>query len=144
MLNFSKNSSFLLLSNLLLMSFLLNGCGNDKIAKCREIITLAVEIDQKTKENLNNKNAENVLAVADIFEKNSTQIKNLSIKDEQLNKYANQLSDIYQQYAEATRNFMVAFQAKKVEQAIFYKEQISELFQKQKQLVSDINNYCQL
>jgi mevalonate kinase len=127
----------------LLITFLLNGCGNDKLAKCREIITIAVEIDQKTKENLNNKNAENVLAVADIFEKNSTQIKKIIIKDEQLNKYSKELGEIYQKYAETTRNFIVAFQDKNVEQAVFYKEEISKLFQKQQQLVTEINSYCQ-
>ena len=125
MLKLSKNTGFLLLSNLLLITVFLNGCGNDKLAKCREIISLAVEIDQKTKENLNNKNAENVLGVADVFEKNSTQIKNLSVKDEQLNKYSKELSDIYQQYAEATRNFMVAFQDKNVEGLKLFAETVN-------------------
>lgn len=133
--------------NLVLISLfstsLLSGCSSDRLVKCAEIVNIATEMSKETQDNLANKNVKNVLAVADIFEKNSVQIKGIRIRDKQLNEYSKELSNIYQQYADSTRNFIEAFQDKDVEQALFYKEEISKLFEQQQQVVNDINQYCQ-
>ena len=113
------------------------------MVKCREIVNIATDINKQTQDNLTNKNVKGVLAVADVFEKNSAQIKTTNIRDKQLNKYSEELSNIYQEYADATRNFIKAFEDKNLEQALFYKEEVRKLFEQQQQVVTNINKYCQ-
>lgn len=140
--NFQKNNYSLLLI-FLLISYLLTGCFNDKKIKCREITTIAVQLDNETKSNLTNQNPKNVLAVADAFDNSAKRIKTIKIKDQQLNKYNEELGNIYQEYAEATRNFIKAFQDKDLDEALNQKEKVTNLFQQQQQVVNNINNYCQ-
>lgn len=143
MFKFCKSNYSLLLIFLVVTS-LLSACGNDKSIKCREIITIAVKLDKETKNKLTDQNPNNVLKVADIFDNSAKEIKNIKIKDEQLNKYNQELGAIYQNYAQSTRNFVKAFEEKDLDKALFEKEQISQLFQRQQTLVNDINNYCAL
>lgn len=142
MFSLKKNNPRLIVC-LIFVIYFLTSCGNDKLAKCKEIRLIAIEIDQKTKENLHNTNAQSILDVVDVFQNNSTKMNNIKIKDEQLNKYKQELSNIYQQYADVTRNFIQAFQNKDVDQALFYKKEITKLFQQQQQLVTNIDTYCQ-
>lgn len=140
MLNSSKKYYLLLI--LIITNLLLVSCGNDKLIKCQKITTLALTLDQEVKENLKNNDPNSVKKVITIFEQKSKELKNIPIRDEKLNQYNQQLSQIYQQYGENTHQFLKNFEAKNVEKTLFYQQEINTLFQQQKQLVTEINNYC--
>lgn len=137
-----NNYRFILLFSLI--ASLISSCGNDRLTKCREVITVALVVNQKTEENLGSKNIEDVTSVADVFEQSSQQIKNIKIKDEQLKEYTQKLSDIYQEYANTTRNFIDATKAENIDSARLHTKEIEKLFEKQKPLVTQINQYCRL
>ncbi len=128
---------------ILCLNLTLAGCLNGKLKSCRQIITITGEVEKNAKENLSSQNIKNILQVADSFELASQQILAEEIKDQELAEYTKNISNIYQEYANVTRNFITAFQQKDKDKAIFYKEEVSRLFTKQQKLVTQINNYCQ-
>ena len=138
-----KNNSVAQLLILLITSCLLSSCNNIKATNCREIISISTQIARETKENLKTQNIESIINVAKTFENTAQEIKSIKIKDKELKTYSQDLADVYQKYAKICRDFVEAFQEKDLEKAVAYKDQINKLFQQQRQLVSDINSYCQ-
>jgi hypothetical protein len=128
---------------LLSLNFFLTSCTNSKIKSCQQISEIYLEINQKTEANLNNKDLEKIKDVAQSFSQASSQLKNLNIKGKDLNQYNQELAEIYQAYADNTLNFLKAFEAKNLEQAIYYKEEVTKNSQKQEEIINNINNYCQ-
>lgn len=131
-----------LLFTLLLTSQTLTGCPNQKIKDCQTIIATATEIQTQTQNNLNNRNLKDVIKVAQSFQQAGETIEKEEIKDEELAQYSQNLSTIYQKYGQLTLDFISAFETKDQEKAIFYKNELQQLFQQQNELVQKINAYC--
>ncbi|WP_373479504.1 hypothetical protein [Geminocystis sp.] len=134
---------FKLLLLIITINFGLSGCFNSKVSDCREVIKISTKLAEETQNNLTTKDTNKILEIADIFDKSAQQILAKNFRDEQLIEYSKNLAIIYQTYGTLTRNFVTAFQTKDTEKAINYKQDIINLSQKQKDLVNNINNYCQ-
>lgn len=133
-------NSFLLL---LIISYFLTGCSNDRLVKCKEIIAVTLKIEKEMKTNLTNQNSQDIIKFADAIENRAKEIKSIKIRDEQLKQYNQELGSLYQEYALETREFLEGFQDRDLEKALLHKGNITKLFAKQQQLVQNINTYCQ-
>jgi hypothetical protein len=127
---------------ILILHFSLLGCINSKAKSCQQIIKVTSEVEKNAKDNLTNQNLNNILKVADSFDDAGQKILQEKIKDQTLAEYGKNLGQIYLDYGKNTRNFVEAFKNKDQEKAILYQAEISSLFTKQQQLVTQINNYC--
>ncbi|MGI0481450.1 hypothetical protein ACN4EE_11735 [Geminocystis sp. CENA526] len=136
-----KKSQLLLVT--ISLNWILLGCFNSKINQCNKIINISTELAQITEPNLEIDEPNQILEIANSFDDSAQAILNQKISDEQLSLYSQDLANIYQNYAQLTRNFVTAFQNKDTENAIFYKEELFNLSQNQKNLVNTINTYCQ-
>lgn len=119
------------------------GCFNTKKAECHKIIEISNPLAEVIQSNLTIEDTNKILKIADKFQETAEEISAKKIEDQQLVEYSKNLSLIYQQYGEFTRNFVTAFQKKDTENAILSKEQLVNLSQEQEKLVKNINNYCQ-
>jgi hypothetical protein len=128
---------------LLIISYFLTGCSNDRLVKCKEIIAVTLKIEEEIKTNLNNQNSKDITKVADAIDNTAKEIKNIKIRDEQLEQYNQELGALYQDYASETREFLEGFQDKNLDKALLHKKNIDDLFVKQQELVKNINNYCE-
>ncbi len=127
---------------IIVLHFSLLGCINGKGKSCQQIIKLTSEVEKNAKDNLTNKNINNILKVADSFDNAGQKMLQEKIKDKTLAEYGKNLGQIYLDYGKNTRNFVDAFKDKDQEKAILYQAEISNLFTKQQQLVTKINDYC--
>jgi len=91
---------------------------------------------------LEDNNLEMILDTAQTFELTSQAITNQSFENDNLREYALRLSQVYQEYADNTKNFVDAYEKKDQEKGIFYQQQLINLFSRQQEIVQTINNYC--
>jgi glutaminase len=132
-----------LLSLLVIINFGLSGCFNSKINECRKITDISTQLAEITQTNLATEDTNKIVEIADNFDNSAQQILDKKITDSQLTEYNKKLAIIYQSYGQFTRNFIIAFQNKDTENAIFYKQKVTDLAQEQEDLVNNINSYCQ-
>ncbi|AUC61262.1 hypothetical protein AA637_08930 [Cyanobacterium sp. HL-69] len=119
----------------------LAGCTNERISSCRQLTNSISPIEEKMND-LEDNNLEMILDTAQTFELTSQAITNQSFENDNLREYALRLSQVYQEYADNTKNFVDAYEKKDQEKGIFYQQQLINLFSRQQEIVQTINNYC--
>ncbi|XTZ12704.1 MAG: hypothetical protein ACP8RL_03240, partial [cyanobacterium endosymbiont of Rhopalodia inflata] len=77
------------------------------------------------------------------FAKAAAEMKNLSISDKKLVKYQLGFANIYQGYAQTTRQFIFALQKKDINKVKLMQQQLQQLGQKEPKLGNKMNSYCQ-
>jgi hypothetical protein len=138
--NFRKHTIFFAFS--IVLSFLSASCGVSKFSECQQIIEIATDTANQTKEISSNgttKDLQEVLQVADAFE---AAAQNMEIQDKELLNYQGGFIKFYRNQAKATRDFIAAFNQKDVSTATSAKEEVQKLGNTEKDLVNGINSYC--
>lgn len=140
----SKKQAFL---PTLLLFFVVNlilvGCAETKVSQCQKIILVTQKIAEKSKINRQTEDLQKALQVADSFEEAAEDMRKLAISDEKLVKYQLGFAEIYQGYAQTTRQFVSALQKKDISSVKLMQQQLKQLGQKEPELGNEMNNYCQ-
>lgn len=140
----SKKQAFL---PTLLLFFVVNlilvGCAETKVSQCQKIILVTQKIAEKSKINRQTEDIQKALQVADSFEEAAEDMRKLAISDEKLVKYQLGFAEIYQGYAQTTRQFVSALQKKDISSVKLMQQQLKQLGQKEPELGNEMNNYCQ-
>ncbi len=131
------------LIGLTLLALFLSNCGDQKKSSCNQLTRKISSLEETVTNNLRTKDLTKIAETAQEFENTSEKITKHNFTDIELNNYAQNLGNIYQEYANTTQNFIVAFNVKDQDKGILYQQKLSELFVKQQILVREINQYCQ-
>ncbi|YAI82614.1 MAG: hypothetical protein ACQJCO_03340 [cyanobacterium endosymbiont of Rhopalodia sterrenbergii] len=126
-----------------LPSLILLSCSENRFSQCKKIISITQEIAKESQANRKTEDIQKALQVADSFEKAAAKMRNISISDENLVKYQLEFADIYQGYAQTTREFISALQKKEINTVKLMQQQLQQLGQKEPKLGNRINSYCQ-
>jgi tricorn protease-like protein len=81
--------------------------------------------------------------VAKAFEEAGQQVQALNLKDNQLRTYQQELANIYDGNAEATRNIINAIKSKDILTAKLAQDQVRQIGKKEQLLITQMNQYCQ-
>lgn len=118
-------------------------CAENKASQCQKIIGITQNVAQESQKNLQITNVKQVLQVADYFEKSSQEMDKTKIEDKELAKYKTGFVQVYLDYAKVTRSFVAAFHQRDLPTARLTKQQLTRISETEKQLVSEMNKYCQ-
>lgn len=136
---FNKSFIFILF---ILTNFTLSSCSNQTKVTCNQIQTIITGLNKKIEPVLNSNDIAEIVAITQEFDMTSERLLAIETDDNFLVQSTQNLALIYEEYANVTRNFLQAFTTKNTEDAIASKQTINQLFTKQEQLVTEINNYC--
>ncbi|MGK7939629.1 MAG: hypothetical protein AB4062_05655 [Crocosphaera sp.] len=127
----------------ILANFLLISCAETKLSQCQKISLLMTKMAEESESYSQTTDIKKALQVADIFEETLQQMKQLKIEDEQLIEYQMGLADIYQGYADTTRQFVAALNDKDINSIKLMQQQVQQLGQKEQDLGTEMKQYCQ-
>jgi hypothetical protein len=127
----------------ILPNIILVSCSENRGFQCRKIISITQAIAKESHANRKTENIQKALQVADSFEKAAAEMINLSISDKNLVEYKLGFANIYQRYAQTTRQFIFALQKKDINTVKLMQQQLQQLGQKEPELGNRINSYCQ-
>lgn len=133
------------LSSLTAIVFLV-GCRESTVTQCQKIINITKKIEKESQNNLQTEDPKKLLKVADAFENSAKELEQLTISEEKLVPLKDGLAEVYRGYAEGTREIVAIASKKDV-----YKPLKAELSlkkvqingEKQRQLIDQMNQYCQ-
>lgn len=135
------------IGNILLIYFL-NGCADNKSFQCQKIFKIADEMTQKTKA-LTNSGKEiemkTWLAAADEIEQAAQDMEKIKISDETLQQYQVGFSEVYRNYAQATREIVKVLETHERKDRIVAKaaqEKVRRASKRERELGQKINTYC--
>lgn len=137
-----KTGSILILLTLPL-SLMLSSCAETKTAQCQKIILITKKIAEESANNRDSTDPEKILTVAKAFEEAGQQVQALKLKDNQLRTYQQELANIYDGNAEATRNIINAIKSKDILTAKLAQDQVRQIGKKEQLLITQMNQYCQ-
>ena len=137
-----KTGSILILLTLPL-SLMLSSCAETKTAQCQKIILITKKIAEESANNRDSTDPEKILTVAKAFEEAGQQVQALNLKDNQLRTYQQELANIYDGNAEATRNIINAIKSKDILTAKLAQDQVRQIGKKEQLLITQMNQYCQ-
>lgn len=135
-------------SNSIILLFFLASCSvqDSKLFECQQFITIKQETDNRTlelSENLQTKDKQKVLAVADNFESAAIRLENMAIEEPKLLKLKTSWFQFYLARAKATRDYLTAFDRLDIQATKQTIEKIQQLDHTEIKLVNEINSYCQ-
>lgn len=137
-----KNPLLLIILGLFLSS-ILSSCAETKTAQCQKIILITKKIAEQSANNRDSTDPDKILNVAKSFEEVAQQVQALTLKDEQLRTYQQELANIYDGNAEATRSIINAIKAKDILTAKLAQDQVRQIGKKEQLLITKMNQYCQ-
>ncbi len=117
-----------------------------KASQCEKIIAIANEAVKDAKVATNNgrsSDPEMLLRAAEYMDSHASKFERISLTDPKLQDYQSRFIIIYKQTSIATRDFVTAFKAKNLSGAQLALEALAATTRGEKQLVDEINNYCQ-
>jgi hypothetical protein len=138
----SSNYKFTLL--ILLVSFL-TGCAESKSFQCQKIYLIANEVTKETRSLTNTGtkiDQKTWLLAADKIEQGSESMKKLQMNDPELRKYQTLYSQIYQDYADATREIIQAWETTNRIKAKSAQEKVRKAGQLEREVGEKINRHC--
>jgi len=118
-------------------------CQASKTDQCRQLMLITKQMAEEGAQYRDTTEPEEVLKIADAFEKTATRIERLNLSDPVLANHQGELVDIYQGNAEATRNMVNALESKDILTAQLAQQQVSTIGQQEKQVITNINIHCQ-
>ena len=126
-----------------IVNLIVFSCAETKVSQCKKIILITKKIAEKSKNNRQTTDIKKALEVADAFEEAAQNMKDLKVSDEKLVKYQLGFAEIYQGYAQTTRQFVSALQKKDINTLKLMQQQLKQLGKKEPQLGGEMNSYCQ-
>jgi hypothetical protein len=136
-------TSLILILLTLPLSVMLSSCAETKTAQCQKIILITKKIAEESANNRDSTDPEKILTVAKAFEDAAQQVQALNLKDNQLRTYQQELANIYDGNAEATRNIISAIKSKDILTAKLAQDQVRQIGKKEQLLITQMNQYCQ-
>lgn len=136
-------TSLILILLTLPLSVMLSSCAETKTAQCQKIILITKKIAEESANNRDSTDPEKILTVAKAFEEAGQQVQALTLKDNQLRTYQQELANIYDGNAEATRNIINAIKSKDILTAKLAQDQVRQIGKKEQLLITQMNQYCQ-
>lgn len=136
-------TSLILILLTLPLSLMLSSCAETKTAQCQKIILITKKIAEESANNRDSTDPEKILTVAKAFEEAGQQVQALTLKDNQLRTYQQELANIYDGNAEATRNIINAIKSKDILTAKLAQDQVRQIGKKEQLLITQMNQYCQ-
>lgn len=136
-------TSFILILLTLPLSVMLSSCAETKTAQCQKIILITKKIAEESANNRDSTDPEKILTVAKAFEEAGQQVQALNLKDNELRTYQQELANIYDGNAEATRNIINAIKSKDILTAKLAQDQVRQIGKKEQLLITQMNQYCQ-
>jgi hypothetical protein len=136
-------TSLILILLTLPLSVMLSSCAETKTAQCQKIILITKKIAEESANNRDSTDPEKILTVAKAFEEAGQQVQALNLKDNQLRTYQQELANIYDGNAEATRNIINAIKSKDILTAKLAQDQVRQIGKKEQLLITQMNQYCQ-
>ena len=136
---------FVLLPLTAAISLLTISCAESKISQCNKIIKIANDAVSQAKTVTNGGQASDpkaMLQAADAMEKASKEMETISVKDAKLKDYQTGFIKMYRDTSKATRDFVGAFEKKDRLAAETALTNLQQATTPEKQLVTEINNYC--
>ncbi len=116
-----------------------------KIAQCNQIIAITNEAVTNAKSINNNDNTSQdkaMLRVANFMDKAAVELEKISVTDKTLQGYQSRFVKMYKETSQATRNFVTAYNSRNRPEAESAIQALQAATSPEKQLVADINNYC--
>lgn len=116
-----------------------------KIAQCNQIIEITNEAVRNAKSiNNNDKTSQDkaMLIVASFMDKAVVELEKISVTDQTLKGYQAGFIKMYKDTSQATRNFVSAYNNRNRPEAEAAIQALQAATSPEKQLVTDINNYC--
>jgi len=127
------------------LSLFLMSCANTKVYQCNEIISIAnnavTEAKDLTQEGQTT-DPQAMLQAADAMEQASEEMKVIAVEDEQLRNYQTGFINMYQNTAQATREFVKAYEKSNRDEAEVALTNLQEATGSEEGLVRSINDYC--
>ncbi len=128
------------------ISLLTVSCSEGKISQCNKIIQVANEAVSQAKSVTNGGQASDpkaMIQAADAMEKASQEMEAIDVNDEKLQDYQAGFITMYRDTSKATRDFVTAFEKKDRSAAEAALNKLQQATTPEKQLVADINAYCE-
>lgn len=134
----------ILFSLLLLFSsgVLFLGCVETKTAQCQKIILITQTTAQASAKYRQSTDAQQILAIAALFEEAGEKLRDLKLNDAQLTRFQTQLANIYQGNAETTRTLIAALESKDILTVKLAQDKVKNIGQQEQQIITDLNRYC--
>ncbi|ACK68716.1 conserved hypothetical protein [Gloeothece citriformis PCC 7424] len=135
-----------ILSGIIILTHVLNGCAETKSLQCQKIFKIADEMTQETKTLTNSGQEINMktwLVAADELEQGAQDMEKIEISDQTLQQYQVGFAEVYQDYAEATREIVKAWETKDRIAGKSAQEKVRRANKRERELGEKINTYCQ-
>lgn len=127
------------------LSLLTMSCANTKVYQCNEIISIAndavTEAKDLTQEGQTT-DPQAMLQAADAMEQAAEEMKVIAVDDQQLQDYQTGFINMYQNTAQATREFVKAYEKSNRDEAEVALANLQEATGSEGELVKSINDYC--
>jgi hypothetical protein len=147
-MQFQKSSSHTLASRLnrytvlgtaaLSMGLLLYGCGENRVAQCNKLVTVA----NKTKDLVAPKDVTGFTQLADKIDQIRTEVQAIAVKDSQLLDLQTKLLSMYGDVSAALKAHAKATEAKDTNAQTKAKQDLETAASKENDLVDSINTLC--
>lgn len=137
---------FVLLPLTAALSVLTVSCSESKVSQCNKIIEVANRAVSEAKAITKNgqlSDPKTTLKAADAMDKASKDMKAIKVTDEKLRDYQARFAQVYSDTSKATRDFVAAFEKKDRLALTAAVEKLQKAATPEKQLVEDINIYCE-
>lgn len=118
--------------------FLVNSCGESKIAQCNKLITIA----NKGKTFTVPKDPTGLVQIADSLDSLKTEILAVKIEDEKLKGFQTRFAEFYAEVSQSARNISKAATDKDRAALVKASKASQEITNKGEPLVDEINQYC--
>ena len=137
---------FVLLPLTAALSLLTISCSESKVSQCNKIIEVANKAVSEAKAITKDgqlSDPKTTLKAADAMEKASKDMEAIKVTDEKLRDYQSRFARVYRDTSQATRDFVAAFEKKDRRSLAIAVEKLQKAATPEKQLVEDINLYCE-
>ncbi len=127
---------------------LLKSCANNKSFQCQQILQIATDVTKETRSLTTEQGGNNIdkktwLLAADKIEQGAENLKKLQVNDPTLNQYKTSFAQVYQDYADATRQIIKVLDNKDKEAAKSAQYKVRKAGQLEKEIGDKFNAYCQ-
>jgi hypothetical protein len=137
---------FVLLPLTAALCLLTVSCSESKVSQCNKIIEVANRAVSEAKAITKDgqlSDPKTTLKAADAMEKASKDMEAIKVTDEKLRDYQARFAQVYRDTSKATHEFVAAFEKKDRRGLTVAVEKLQKAATPEKQLVEDINIYCE-
>lgn len=130
------------------MSYFITSCAQTKTFQCQKIRNIANNVTKETKALTTNSSRQEIdkktwLLAADKIEQAGGEMKKLTVNDAQLQTYKTLFAQVYQDYADATREIIQVLETKDRIAAKSAQEKVRKAGKLEREVGDKFDGYCQ-